>query len=173
MSKSAVSAPIAARDLFDHVLLSILWGASFLFMRIAVPEFGPWPLMGLRCLIGAITLVALLVWYREIKRIGDNFVLGMGMGVLNSAIPFVLLAYAALAVSSGLLSIINAMAPFWGALFGWLWLRSPLTRWQALGLVLGFAGVVVLMITSTNSLQVCGFCWCVGNDILWVCGKFC
>jgi len=41
----------------EFVLLAALWGASFLFMRIAAPEFGPMPLMLVRCLVGAVVLL--------------------------------------------------------------------------------------------------------------------
>ena len=146
--------PVTARDLADHILLSALWGGSFLFMRVAVPEFGPFPLMGLRCLIGALTLLALLWWTGGVSRLARQQWSGMAVGVLNSAIPFVLLAYAALSISSGMLSVINSMVPFWGALIGWLWLGSSLTRWQMVGLVVSFIGVAVLVGGGTKSLSV-------------------
>jgi len=145
--------PMRARDIVDHLLLAALWGASFLFMRIAAPEFGPVPLMGLRCVIGALTLLALLHWTSQLANLKERAVMGMIVGVINSAIPFVLLAYASLTITSGVLSVINALAPLWGALVGWLWLRTPLTAWQALGLLLGFSGVAVLMFDGGNILN--------------------
>ncbi len=135
-------------------MLSALWGASFLFMRIAAPEFGPAALMGLRCGIGAITLLVLLSFAGSLAHLPEKRWAGMGIGVLNSAIPFVLLAYAALTISSGVLSIINALAPFWGAFIGWLWLRSSLTGWQVVGLVVGFLGVALLIGSGSKSLAV-------------------
>jgi drug/metabolite transporter (DMT)-like permease len=147
---------VTLRDTVDYVLLSLLWGASFLFMRIAAPEFGPFPLMGLRCLIGAVTLLGLLWWYGQLNRLTEKQATGMIIGVLNSAIPFVLLGFAALSMASGSLSIINASAPFWSALIGWLWLKDALTRWQMVGLLLGFLGVVVLMLTQSSSAAVGG-----------------
>jgi len=148
VSETPESRSLTAGDLMDHLLLSALWGASFLFMRVAVPEFGPFALMGVRCMIGAVGLLVLLWWVGDLGKLGERRGVGMTIGVLNSAIPFVLLAYAALVIGSGLLSIINAMAPFWGAVIGWLWLRLPLTRWQLLGLLLGFIGVALLVISA-------------------------
>ncbi len=147
---------VTLRDVVDYVLLSILWGASFLFMRVAAPEFGPFALMGLRCFIGAVTLVALLCWFGQLKRLNEKQTTGMVVGILNSAIPFVLLGYAALFMASGTLSIINATAPFWSALIGWIWLKDVLTRWQLVGLLVGFLGVVVLMIAQSKSAAIGG-----------------
>lgn len=145
---------VTLRDLADHLLLSALWGASFLFMRVAAPEFGPFPLMGLRCLIGAITLIALLWWTGGLSRLAKYHWTGMAVGVLNSAIPFVLLAYAALSIGSGMLSVINSLVPVWGAVIGWLWLGNSLTRWQISGLVIGLFGVVVLVSAGSQSLSI-------------------
>jgi drug/metabolite transporter (DMT)-like permease len=65
--------------------------------------------------------------------------------VLNSALPFVLLAYATLHVTAGFASILNATTPLWTALIGWLWLRNAIRPLQWLGLAIGLAGVVVLV----------------------------
>jgi len=156
LSSNADDNRVTAIDLLDHLMLSALWGASFLFMRIAAPEFGPLTLMGLRCAIGAVTLIVVLIAMGNIKRLKERCWTGMMIGVLNSAIPFVLFAYAALTIGSGLLSIINALAPFWGALIGWLWLRAPITRWQGVGLFIGFVGVALLVTTGASSVDTNG-----------------
>jgi len=148
---------ITLSNVLDHLLLSALWGASFLFMRVAAPEFGPFSLIGLRCVIGAITLIVLVRFAQGsggVKELNQNRWIGMAMGVINSAIPFVLIAFAALTISSGVLSIINALAPFFGAFIGWLWLRSSLTPWQVAGLFVGFSGVALLIVSGPKSLSV-------------------
>jgi len=148
------NSPITLSNVLDHLLLSALWGASFLFMRIAAPEFGPIPLIGLRCAIGAVTLVVLLGFIGGLKDLNQKRWTGMAVGVINSAIPFVLVAFAALTLGSGVLSIINSLAPFFGAFIGWLWLRSALTPWQAAGLAIGFSGVALLIVSGPKSLSV-------------------
>jgi drug/metabolite transporter (DMT)-like permease len=67
------------------------------------------------------------------------------VGAINSAIPFCLLAYATLSVTAGFAAILNATSPLWGALVAHTWLGDRLTRSRALGLVIGFAGVVLLV----------------------------
>ncbi|MFP3534545.1 EamA family transporter, partial [Burkholderia sp. SIMBA_042] len=63
------------------------------------------------------------------------------VGVLNSAAPFCLFAYAELTLSAGVTSVINATTPLWGALVAFLWLRDRLSALRTLGLVIGFLGV--------------------------------
>ena len=135
---------MSPRDTAAFLALAALWGASFLFMRVAAPVFGPVPLMLLRCAIGALTLAPLLVLFGRPADLGAHLPRIALVGVLNSAAPFVLLGYATLALSAGVTSIMNSLAPLWSAAVAFLWLGDRLTRWQALGLGLGVAGVVVL-----------------------------
>jgi drug/metabolite transporter (DMT)-like permease len=132
----------------EFVLLAALWGASFLFMRIAAPEFGPMPLMLVRCLVGTLVLLP-IAWAREgggalvrVAREASGRLLFAG--ILNSAIPFVMFGYAALALNAGFSSILNATAPIFGAIIAYAWLKERLTGWRVTGLAIGIAGVVVL-----------------------------
>jgi drug/metabolite transporter (DMT)-like permease len=133
------------RDAMDLVLLAAIWGASFLFMRVAAPAMGPVALMAVRVGIGAFCLVPVLAWRRGLPewrgRLGHLLV----VGIVNSALPFCLFAYASLSVTAGLASILNATSPLWGGLVAHLWLKDRLTRGRALGLLIGFAGVAVLV----------------------------
>lgn len=132
------------RDTAAFIALAALWGASFLFMRVAAPVFGPIPLMLLRCAIGALTLVPLLFLFGRASDLRTHAGHIAVVGVLNSALPFVLLGYATLTLSAGVTSIINSLSPIWGAGIAFLWLGDRLTKLQMLGLCLGVAGVVVL-----------------------------
>lgn len=137
------------RDLADLVLLAALWGGSFLFIRAAVPVFGPFALIELRVGIAALVLLPILAartGFRELRRHAGPIT---AVGLLNSALPFTLFAFASLTMTAGFASILNAMAPLFGALIGQLWLRDRLTRVQVLGLLIGFAGVVLLVSTRS------------------------
>ena len=133
------------QDIIDFILLAALWGLSFLFMRIAVPEFGPLSLIFLRCFIGAVTLLIILLVLGKAGDLMSDLWLAGFTGILNSAIPFVLLAISALSISTGMLSILNATAPIWGAIVGYVWLQERLTRSQLIGLGVGFLGVLILV----------------------------
>lgn len=132
-------------DAILFIVLAALWGASFLFMRIATPEFGPVALIGLRVAIAAAVLVPLAgrsLKLRERRRDIAPLVL---LGVLNSALPFTLFAFATLSLTAGFTSVINATAPLFTALLGWLWLGDRLERPRVVGLVVGFVGVALLV----------------------------
>ena len=139
-----------AKDLVPLFLLAAVWGASFLFMRIGTPEFGPVVLVQLRMLIAAVFLMPILVvrvGFRDIPRNWKTLTL---LGACNSAIPFLLLSYATLHVSAGFSSIVNATAPLWGVAIAWLWLSDRPNRTGICGLLVGFAGVVILTADSKS-----------------------
>src|SRR5919204_4211539 len=109
------------------VTLAAIWGASFLFMRIAAPAIGPVATADLRMLIGG---TALLLYFAasgfdaQWRRWWRFYLV---IGLLNCAAPFLLYAYAALELSAGLLAVLNATAPMWGALLLALILHERLT----------------------------------------------
>jgi drug/metabolite transporter (DMT)-like permease len=126
-------------------VLALLWGSAYLFIRAAVPEFGPAPLIALRLGLSALVLAPLLLLRREwaaMRRAAGPLAV---QGVLFSALPFLLLAWASLSMTAGLTAILNATAPLFAAILGLLWLGERLGRWRTVGLAVGFAGVVVLM----------------------------
>lgn len=139
------SATMRPRDLTDLLLLAALWGASFLFMRIAAPEFGPVALVEVRVVIAAVFLAGLLAWRGELAALRAQPGRLALLGTMNSALPFVLLTFATLHVTAGFAAILNATVPLWTALIGWLWLRNAIRPLQWLGLGIGLAGVAVLV----------------------------
>jgi drug/metabolite transporter (DMT)-like permease len=138
-----------AKNLLQLLILAALWGASFLFIRVGVTDFGVAPLMALRVGIGAIFLAVVLLARRPLHQSATilrtrAFPL-LVVGILNSAAPFCLFAYAELTLSAGVTSVINATTPLWGALVAFLWLRDRLSALRTLGLGIGFLGVLMLV----------------------------
>jgi drug/metabolite transporter (DMT)-like permease len=131
-------------DLAELTLLAALWGASFLFMRLGAHEFGPIPLAAVRVSLASLMLVPLLGARGQFPALRAHWRALLLVGALNSAIPFALFSFAALSITAGLSSILNATVPLWTAIVGWLWLRQGLTGWRVAGLTVGFAGVVFL-----------------------------
>ena len=128
----------------EFIALAAIWGSSFLFMRVGAAEFGPLATAGVRVAIGAITLVPIL-WFSglwPVLRMHAAKILVIG--VISSGVPFVLFSYAVMSISTGMSSILNATAPLFGALIAWWWLHDRPDRSRILGLVIGFAGVVLL-----------------------------
>ena len=126
------------------ILLGAIWGASFLFMRIAVPSFGPPVLIELRLLTAALLLALVAVatgrklqWNRHWRHYSI-------IGAINSAVPFLLFAYAAMTLPASLLSLFNSLAPIFGAIVAAIWFRTSVSRSAAIGLASGVLGVAVL-----------------------------
>ena len=125
-------------------MLAAIWGASFLFNRIAAPTLGPVLTAELRTLIGGVALAA---WFAMVgfdpqwRRWWRQYLL---VAVFSSALPFVLWAYAALTLTAGLLSVLNATSPMWGAVCSAVLLRERLKPRRILGLAIGIAGVVLV-----------------------------
>lgn len=128
----------------EFVLLSSLWGASFLFMRLGAAEFGPLPTAGLRVGLATVFLWPLLLHQGQWPALRQHWKPILLGGLLNSAVPFSLFAWAVLHITTGLASILNATVPLFGALVAWLWLGERIQRLRSVGLALGFAGVALL-----------------------------
>jgi drug/metabolite transporter (DMT)-like permease len=127
----------------ELTLLGAIWGGSFLFMRVAAPEFGPLPLVGLRLALGAAVLLP-LVWHQRAAFSRRHLWQVPLLGVINSAIPFALFAWAAQRAPAGIGAIANSMAPLFTALVAFAAFGERISSRRALALLTGFAGVVVL-----------------------------
>src|SRR5690606_26362453 len=125
--------------------LAAIWGASFLFMRIAVPELGPAWLMFGRVLSAAVFLALVALVLKRALPLRAHAAHFMILSFFNTALPFLLFAYAAQTLTASLLAVLNATAPLWGAVIGWLFFRQTMSLRLASGLVLGIAGVSVLV----------------------------
>lgn len=138
------------RNLLDLLLLAAVWGGSFLFMRIAVGDFGPIALIELRVGLAALFLLPAALWRGKLPVIARHWKALLVVGTLNAAVPFLLYAYAAQSLGAGFLSVANAVTPVWGAVVGWLWLKDKLPWMRSLGLMIGFLGIVVLVWDKLN-----------------------
>lgn len=126
------------------IALAAIWGASFLFIRITAPAIGAVATADVRMLIagGALAAYYALTGFDiEWRRWWRWYLL---IGVLNSAAPFLLFAYAALELSVSQLVVANATSPMWGALLSALLLRERLSLARIAGLVLGVGGVALV-----------------------------
>lgn len=124
-------------------VLGAIWGASFLFMRVAAKDFGATPLVEMRLALGALVLLPFLWRDRAAfpAKLWPKLAL---IGAINSAIPFVLFAWAAQRAPAGVGAIANAMTVLFTALVGFLFFGEKIGTRRAIALIVGFAGVVVL-----------------------------
>ena len=152
---SSASAPTSSptpsrRWLVDLVLLGALWGASFLFMRIAAPEFGAVPAATMRVGVAMLFLVPLMLLRGQGPALRRHWKPMLGIGVLNSGLPFALFCFALLTLTSGAASVLNATVPMFGALVAWAWFGERPAGARIAGLVIGFLGVAMLASRSVG-----------------------
>ena len=129
----------------ELLLLAAIWGASFMFMRVGVAEFGPILFTILRTGIAAIFLVICLVLFKETKALKGRWRDIFVVGALNTAIPFALFGYATLTLTAGTTSVLNATTPMFGAIVAYVWLKDKLSLSASFGLFIGFIGVYLLV----------------------------
>ena len=132
------------RDLRELLLLAAVWGASFLFMRLGAAQFGALPLAWLRVAGATLVLLPLLLARGDAAALRRHWRPILVVDIGNSALPFVLFAWALLSITAGLSSIFNSASPLFAALIAWLWLGERLSAPRVAGLVIGFAGVLGL-----------------------------
>ncbi|MCY1166058.1 carboxylate/amino acid/amine transporter [compost metagenome] len=141
---SAANTDVHKPWLADLLLLSAIWGASFILMRAAVPEFGPLPTAAVRVCVGALFLLPVVWWRGLMPDLRRHWARIFVVGILNSAIPFSCFAFALQSITTGLSAILNATVPMFGALVAWLWLKDRPGASRVLGLIAGFAGIAML-----------------------------
>jgi drug/metabolite transporter (DMT)-like permease len=130
--------------LLEFTLLAAIWGSSFMFIRLAVLDFGPIPTAGMRVAVATLMLLPLLLRRGLGRVLLQHWKHAFIVGLLNSAVPFVCFSFALQSITTGLSSILNATVPLFGALVAWVWLKDRPGTSRALGLALGFAGVALL-----------------------------
>lgn len=133
--------------------LAALWGASFVFMRVSVPAFGPIVLADARVAIAGAALLAYAGAIGARPALRARWRDYLLLGTINAALPFSLLAAAQLEIEASLAAVLNAMAPLFGALVAAIWLGQQVTYAAKAGLVLGVAGVALVVGLSPFKLD--------------------
>lgn len=152
-----------AREWGMFGLLGLIWGSSFLWIKVALgnngePVFGlamagaaggfsPLVLVTMRVTFGVLGLAALMLW-RGVGLPRDPRVIGMSalVGLINTALPFALITWGETRIPSGLASILNGTVPLFTLVIAHFLLHDePMTLGRAIGLLVGFVGVVVLV----------------------------
>ena len=139
------TSPIQLKHLLMFVLLASIWGASFMFTRVASPEFGAFAFASLRLGIAAVVLLPILLMAGNWKYLRNDFWLIVFISLFNSALPFVMFAYATLYLEAGMTSVLNSFVPMLSGLIAHIYFKDYLSKSQQLGLVIGIIGVGVLM----------------------------
>lgn len=129
------------------ILLGSIWSSSFLWIKIAVQEVGPTTLVAFRVLFGLLFgLVVVLIQRTKLPSTWREWSPLLLLGITNVAIPFFLISWGEQVIDSGVAAILDATVPLFTIVIAHIWLRDDkITLFKTLGLLVGFAGVVVLM----------------------------
>jgi drug/metabolite transporter (DMT)-like permease len=126
-------------------MLSLIWGTSFLFIKVLVIPIGAWGVVFGRCLFGALILIVIVTVRKEwpvLKSVPLKMIILVSL--FNNAIPWVLIALSETKISSSYASLINATTPIWTVIIGYAFYHNKLRLLQWFGIVLGFSGIVLL-----------------------------
>ena len=134
-----------AQDLARLVALAAMWGASYLFMRYAVPFFGPIPLIAIRVLIAGLLLLGFLHLTGGSVGWSNHWRALLFVGVIGLALPFVLIAEALTIIDASTAAILNALSPLFASIVAAVWIRDPLTPAKMAGIALCLVGTAVLV----------------------------
>jgi drug/metabolite transporter (DMT)-like permease len=135
------------------MVLSLIWGTSFLFIKILLEDVGPAAIVFGRCLFGFVTLAFIVLLKREniaFKRLPMKKLILVGF--LNNALPWLLISASETMISSSMASVMNATTPIWTLLIGSLFFAASLGKNQRLGIGIGFIGILILSDIHTADL---------------------
>ncbi len=128
------------------VVLSITWGISFFFIKIALHSLQPLTIVFGRVLTAALALNLILRLRGEkLPRGWKQWRPFLVISLLNNVLPFTLIVWSETQISSGLTSILNASAPLWGVVIAHFYNHEKLTNSKTIGILLGFGGVIVMI----------------------------
>ncbi len=129
------------------LLLGAIWGASYMFIKIGVAEIPPFTFVAVRTLVAAVALIVFIALRREGWPNLRMWPLFLGMGIFNGVIPYTLITWGELHISSGLAAILTAAMPLFTVIIGHYWTHDErLTPVKTLGIFIGFLGVIVLFL---------------------------
>lgn len=133
--------------------LGLIWGSSFLLIKVGVEELGPLPLVSIRIGLAAV-LMGIYLWLsqRHWPRKRHEIAALFYVGIMNTAVPFTLITWGEQDVDSGLATVLNATVPLFTLVFAHFALADERMSFQkVIGLAVGFAGVVLLATRGGSS----------------------
>ena len=136
---------MSIKNWVKFIFLGLIWGSSFLWIKIALREVGPFTLVFFRVFFATLGLTVYFLILRRKLALRWWWVYAF-IGFFNVAFPFVLISWAETHISSGLASILNSTVPLFTMLIASIFIKEDrLTVERVIGLVVGFLGVMVLM----------------------------
>lgn len=135
------------KDWLAFLALGAIWGSSFLWIKIAVQEIGPFTLVAFRLLFGLLGLSVVAAYTRpEFPKQRRMWLILTIIGFTNNALPYVMISWGEQYIDSAVAAILNSTTPLFAMIFAHLFLRDDrLTLRRLVGILAGFAGIVILV----------------------------
>ncbi len=125
--------------------LGAIWGSSFLFMRLTVPEIGSYWTVTLRIVFGALFLLTVSIIRKNPLHFQTHWRHYCVVGFSGMAFPFFMYAYASQTLPAGYMAVLNATVPYWASVLGVIIFNEAMGWPKLVGLVIGLIGVAVLV----------------------------
>jgi drug/metabolite transporter (DMT)-like permease len=141
------------KEWFAFILLGLIWGSSFLWIKIAVQDISPFLLVAFRLLFGILGLIVVVVathpvWPRD-RKTWLNLTL---LGLTNNALPYVLISWGEQYIDSAVAAILDSTVPLFTMLLAHFLLTDDrIIPYRLFSMLIGFLGVVILVIRDINN----------------------
>ena len=156
--------------LLSYLAIYLIWGSTFLAIRVAIGSIPPLLMMGVRCTVAGLLLLGLAVLRREWPAARD-WRAGLAAGMLMFGLPYAALAWAEMRISSGMAALLVATLPFWLIVIEWVCGKRPSARTMS-GLGIGLGGVVLLVADSVSApASVLPMVAIVAGELAWAVGS--
>jgi drug/metabolite transporter (DMT)-like permease len=158
---------MTARGWWLFAAMAVLWGIPYLFIKEAVDSFSPAAIVAGRTLLGALVLLPIALHRKALRPALKAWPWVLAFGVIEMAGPFLLLGHAEMTLPSGLTGLLVATVPLFAAIIGFITGdRAVLKPLRVLGLLIGFAGVAVIVAGPGLDLHGVGGLIAVGEVLL-------
>ncbi|MFD2443352.1 DMT family transporter [Bacillus sp. CGMCC 1.16607] len=157
--------------------LSLIWGTSFLFIKILLEELSPAAVVFGRCFFGTVTLI-IIAFIRKDQILKKNLPWGfiLLVALTNNVLPWFFISSGETSISSSLASILNATTPIWTLIIGFLFFGNVLKKNQWFGIFIGFMGIFLLSdfslsdfnkshMTGVMFMSAAAFCYGVASQM--------
>jgi drug/metabolite transporter (DMT)-like permease len=138
---------VKAKDWGRFIALSLIWGSSFLWIKLLIQELGPFTLVAWRLGLGTIAGAIIVLWKRPPLPRKAKLWVGLALlAVTGSALPFFLISWGEQFVDSAVASVLNSTVPLFTVIIAQFFLPEERLNWNSgVGLIMGFIGIVLLM----------------------------
>nr|WP_115992933.1 DMT family transporter [Cohnella lupini] len=142
------------RSLFlGLLLLSLIWGGSYYFIKVLIQDFGPWTVVMLRSVLGLAVITLVMVALRKPFRFKNTpWVSVIVMALVNTCIPWAIIGFSEMRLTSSMASVLNATTPLWSLVVGILFFGMVAFRMQWVGISSAIIGLIVLLGLNSSSI---------------------